>query len=448
MGKKKNPFQRFGNWVGENVHVGSASESIKVNQDEENRKIQEEKDRVKAEELAKGQSEFQTITNDQKGIDDAYTGTQEKSGQELKTAGGVKDTNDNINDEDFKRKQQKLIDEATGNHKSSEKVYEDLTTRMTGQMDDADLQAKSAMTLQDYMNPDNKVAQDTRALYERQAQGEQNRGYADYGVLASLGSQSAANSMSGMGPMSLGQQMAYIGQGQGQAGEAYAAAQRRVQGLRDQGLQAGFDQSDKMYQAGQGAKDRQSRLVGQSQGLNESRNTAGANYRGERAGYEGNQYEIQRQIDGRPYARTVTNAGIDDNIAKTKHGFSSARNAGTLEERNAIRTITSNEAIADRNAKATERAAEKAKTGAIIQGVATVGGAAVAGPIGAAAANTVTAPNLTDNGTNTDYTPPNYTNYQSPAGKAPVMQAYAPPKYGEYQSPYGGRYGIKSARNG
>ena len=144
-------------------------------------------------------------------------------------------------------------------------------------------EGKGAMTLADAGNVNNKVHTDVRNLYEKQAQGVGKQGLADAGVLAALGAQATAGQMGGA-PMTGGQMAALQGQNQAQSGAAYSRAQGQMQSLREQGLNRGFEESDRQYQRGQGALDRWERNTGNYEGANNRMNQEQRDFRGERGG--------------------------------------------------------------------------------------------------------------------------------------------------------------------
>lgn len=154
--------------------------------------------------------------------------------------------------------------------RDTSKTYSnDIQPRLKDLMERSQKNSAGAMSLQDAMDPNNKVAQSTRdlynkqagdqrgeynaegqnlrdlynkqgsnvqGLYETQAQGEGKKGLADVGVLSALGMQNMAGQLGGV-PMTGGQMAALMGQNQAQSGAAYGQTQRRLQALRDQGLQ-------------------------------------------------------------------------------------------------------------------------------------------------------------------------------------------------------------------
>lgn len=258
----------------------------------------------------------------------------------------------NKSDASYGQRVSDLMNEAKTSATDASKVY----NRMGGQYDQmqekANREANSAMSLSDYMNPNNKLITQTRGVYndegtlqrgqynteadrqrsayndegtyqqkfyDDQATGETRRGQADYGVLSSLGAQAAGQAFTG--PMTVGQQMAMVAANQRQAGDAYANTQRRVQSLRDQGLQAnlgnrnkgldtatstrakgletqgqlrsrgieaGTERNDAAYAAGESARDRQRALMGDRRGLESEYRDFQSRNRGEREGHSQN----------------------------------------------------------------------------------------------------------------------------------------------------------------
>jgi len=189
-------------------------------------------------------------------------GLQDQGSQNIAASQGVA-AKINAGESKLQADSKVLQGQAAEQANNANKVYTDLSTRMSSQQDDADKQAADAMSLAEYQDPNNRVATATRGLYDQQAQNEGKQGLADFGVLSSLGAQSMGSAMGGMGPMTVGQQMSMMGQSQNQAAGAFQNTQRRMQNLRDQGLQMGFERTDKAYGAGQDAKKRQADLVNQ-----------------------------------------------------------------------------------------------------------------------------------------------------------------------------------------
>jgi len=308
--------------------------------------------------------------------------------------------------------------------------------------DAANTQAGQAMSLKDYMDPNNAVSTQTRGVfnaegarsrgeynaeaqtqrdqfnaegelqqgrYGDEARGENRRGQADFGVLSSLGAQSMGNF--GNQPMTVGQQMAMAAQSQRQAGEAFSGAQRRVQGLRDQGLQslmmnrdrgletssnlrgrgvdndsrmrergieAGFDRSDAAYAAGESARDRQGSLMRDRDGMERGFRNFEINSRSEREGLSQNLSASEKGQAARGINRASENRGMNMEVERSRMA-EVMRKAGASE--------------ASIQLKLGQMAAEQAQyaktAGAAVSAVGTVGGAMVGGPAGAAAGGAI-----------------------------------------------------------
>jgi hypothetical protein len=113
--------------------------------------------------------------------------------------------------------------------------------------------ADSAMTIDEFGDPDNKVAMAYRESYERDAQQARQQGQRDYGILAAMGAQAAQGQFGMSGPMTAGAMGQIYAQNQNQAGQAYAKAQQRMYDLQQQGRKAGEVQSENAYKYGQAA---------------------------------------------------------------------------------------------------------------------------------------------------------------------------------------------------
>jgi hypothetical protein len=347
----------------------------------------------KKNELADEQAALNSGVN--KNIDDSLN-KQQSIQSEFSAKRDAEFGNLDTKDDTFLNDTKDLRGQAEKSGKDASVVYDNMSQKYGTAQDTADNEAKSAMSLKDYMNPNNKVATDTRNLYNAegaiqqgiyntQAGNEDRQGQASFGVLSSLGASAMGAQMGGMGPLTVGQQMAMQAQGQRQAGEAYSNVQRRMQGLRDQGLQAnlsnrnrgmdaGFERTDAAYNAGQDAKDRQENLMRDRRGLeNEFRNFQ-MNNRGEVNGFNTNIHAVDtgkttRRISAASEDRDMNMQGQASRIAEQM------RRAGVGEA-----------AIA---AKLAEMQSQLAGRQAIVGGVAklggTVAGAYFGGPQGAAA---------------------------------------------------------------
>lgn len=148
---------------------------------------------------------------------------------------------------------QNTMQGAIGNVNQAQQSYYDTWLGSGGMKDQMTANAKSALTLEELMDPDNKVAQAFRESYERDAQAARQQGQQDYGILSALGAQAAQGQFGMSGPMTAGAMGQIYAQNQNQAGEAYARAQQRMYDLQQQGRKAGEDQTASAYKAGQEA---------------------------------------------------------------------------------------------------------------------------------------------------------------------------------------------------
>jgi hypothetical protein len=271
-----------------------------------------------------------------------------------------------------------LTREAQNSARDASQVYGNMSNQYRSMQEKANEDANNAMSLREYMDPNNRVATSVRGLYDERAEQERLRGQQDFGVLSALGSQATGTMAGGMGPLTVGQQVALQAQNQRQAGEAYSSAQRKMQNLRDQGLQMGFDRSDAAYAAGQGARDRQGNLLQDRRALeNEFRNFEFSS-RGEREGFSQN----EREADMSRFGRATNRAGEDRGMAME---IERARMAEVM------RSAGASEAAIQ--LKLQQMAAEQAQYASMVgSGVSAVGsvvGGMAGGPAGAAAGNAV-----------------------------------------------------------
>lgn len=158
--------------------------------------------------------------------------------------------------------------------------------RMKAAMEASGKEAGNAMSLSDSMDPNNAVHRANEAKFERQATNEGRQGLADVGVLGALGAENASRTFGASGmPMTGGQMASIYGQNQNAAGTAMANTQRRMQSLRDQGIDRGYSESDKGYNRGQSAIDRANADVASYAGAGRTARTEQGNISGEEAGY-------------------------------------------------------------------------------------------------------------------------------------------------------------------
>lgn len=372
----------------------------------------------------------------------------------------------------------KAKDVSNQNMTNANKTYEELSPLHREAMESARQNAKSAMTLNDYMDPNNQVAQGVRNLYntegqqmaqryEQQAQNEQRAGQANYGVLSALGAESAAQAMGAMGPMTVGQQMAQMALANQQAGEAYANTQRRMQQLRDMGMskedalrtagiEQGFARTDAAYEAGRLAQEdyarRRSEVEGfddrninRRRGISDRLVSLAGEELGSRGRVEGARFGGQTTLD------TLARDTALDKIAR-ESGLSQAQMndlRGILGMETEAQDVYADRLISkmatDQAARAAQQATTGATTASAIQAAGTIGGAALGGPLGAAAGgaitgamNSATAPS----GGTTPTQPTGYTSFQprnyslglSPGTYSPYGQQ---PNYYQPQQQYG-----------
>lgn len=178
----------------------------------------------------------------------------------------------------------RLRDESSRQANDARVVYEgSIRPGMLEQMDRNAANARSAMSLAEYNDPNNSVARATRDIYDQEALKTHARGVADTGILQAMGAQAAARSFGIGGPMSTGQMTSLYAANQNQAGQAFANTQKQMQSLQDQGLAQGFLQADKVYQAGERAQDRNvtgMKAMSDFEGMNQDRQ---AGFRDEQA---------------------------------------------------------------------------------------------------------------------------------------------------------------------
>lgn len=237
-----------------------------------------------------------------KAQDSAYE-TNKKAMEALKPA-----------DEAWLNKAKGLSDEADQAAKNSASTYSNtLQPAYKNNMEDAQKNASSAMTLQEAMDPNNRVQTAVRGMYENQAQNENRALLGSTGVLQSLGAQNFASQLAGAGPMTGGQLQALMAGNQQQSGAAFARGQGRIQNLRDQGLNRGFEQSNWAYGRGQEAKDRALQGTKEYEAAGTREMGRQSDLRGERGGWG---QSIQAQTQAPIYReQALENARINNNMA-------------------------------------------------------------------------------------------------------------------------------------
>lgn len=208
---------------------------------------------------------------------------------------------------------QQASDQAT---KAGSTYTNTIAPALKGIMSTAQQNASQAMSLKDAGDPNNSVQTAVRKMYDDQAQGVKTQGMADYGTMAALGGQAASAQFGAAGgPMTSGTMGQIYGQGQQQAGNAYAAAQQRATNLQQQGIDQGFAQSDAQYQRGVGAQQTYRQSVGD---VGAAQNQYLAQQQGARqeiGGYNSDQYGIKSQANADQYNQANTQAGIAQQTA-------------------------------------------------------------------------------------------------------------------------------------
>lgn len=223
-------------------------------------------------------------------------------------------------------------------------TYNPMYGQLTGQ---AMGNASGAMTLQDAQNPNNAVEQGVQGMYNQQAQGIQNQGLADYGTMSALGNEATANTMGSSGMPMTGAQMQLLqGSNTAQAGQAFANAQNQANQLKMQGLGAGLNQSNLMYEQGQQAHQQAVGDVGTQAGFNQGglQNIYGAQQAG-----AGNVYNAQQgglssvfnannnatnSVFGANQGQASTNYNVDTGMAGAQYGVDQAQNNAQLAAQN------------------------------------------------------------------------------------------------------------------
>lgn len=235
--------------------------------------------------------------------------------------------------------------------------------------------AASAMSLADAGNVNNSVQTGVRNLYNQEAQGIQRRGLQDAGVLAGLGAQATAQQMGGMPIMSGGQMAAMQAQNQSQSAQAYSKAQQRMQALREQGIEAGFRESDAQFQRGQQAKDRYASSVNNIQDSDDR-------FRQSQRGFRDEQYGYGRDRYGLGLGQAQEDMGLAGGLAGLKYGQQKNMNALDMGR------IGDYYGTQQQNV-ANQMAASQAQTAAAMGAIGTIGGgvagAFMGGPAGAGA---------------------------------------------------------------
>lgn len=221
--------------------------------------------------------------------------------------------------EKYQGQLQKFSDEAANQANNAEVTYKNnIQPRLQDIMSTAQSEAGGAMSLKDAGDPNNSVNKAWRGMYENQAQGVGKQALADVGIMNSLGAQATANQLGGMGgAIGTNQLLALQGQNMGQSGQAYARAQQQMQGLREQGLEAGRQESNSQYNRGQGAKDRYAGSVADFAHADASNQDRQTKYRGEREGYAGKGFGLSKEVVNDDYGIDKDRVGLEAGLSKS-----------------------------------------------------------------------------------------------------------------------------------
>lgn len=236
--------------------------------------------------------------------------------QDYENNAGAYSQQQDIHNAGYKADLSKLESETADQSSDAKKQYTNtIQPRLKGIMEDAGREAKGAMTLQQAGDPNNKIQTQTRAMYDEQGQKAQKQGMADFGVMSALGAQAAGNQFGSGQPMTSGAMGQIYGQNQQQAGNAYASAQGRMHDLQQRGIDRGYDESNKQYDRGQGAKDRYSKSIGDIDAAESSYQGKTAKLRDERGGYSGERFGIDSNANADRLNMAQQGAGIKQQAA-------------------------------------------------------------------------------------------------------------------------------------
>jgi hypothetical protein len=322
----------------------------------------------------------------------------------------------------YLEKQGELAKQAESQAKDAQTTYSnDIAPNQKQLMERAMTNAGSAMSLEDAMNPNNKVASGVRDMYNKEGQTIRQQGLNDAGVLAALGAQATAGQMGGM-PAFTGSNLAMMNaQNQRQSGEAFAAAQKRMMDMREQGLSKGLEQSNAMYDRGQVAQDRAAGRIGEYEGGMDRNIDRQRGFRDEQQNYAADRMGVQRGMAAEEF-------DIGQGLAGAQHGMrqdASNRELGFIGDD-----------AADRTASIQNRAANVANNGAerrnqLLNMPANFFGGMMGAKMGGGGGGQVAGPSQsTYQGQN-----------QGVAGGMYSGGSYGPPTYDQYEEGERQRYG-------
>ncbi len=319
----------------------------------------------------------------------------------------------------------------------ADKVYSNsIQPSFKNAMEQADQNASQAMSLQDAGNMNNPVQAGVRDFFNKQATNAGRVGMQDVGMLQSLGAQANAQQMGAGAPMT-GAQMMMMQQGNAaQAGQAFANTQKRMQGLRDQGIAQGLIQSGQQYDRGQQAVDTASRQRQGFMGAEAGDQARQQAARGEQYGFGNAITGSEKAAASAGYNSTMSqyNRGMDQNsqyynmdTGLANQRLSDQQMRSQMGQNIAMGKVSDSMMDAyGKMASANQQInAQNAILGAGMQVGGAVAGAFAGGPAGAQVGSTVGG------------AVGNATTQNMNANTAPVM-AYRPPQGVGY---YGGGYG-------
>lgn len=198
-------------------------------------------------------------------------------------------------DRDFINKINATSAEAAAQAKDAEMTYSnDIRPRLADIMEDAQMNAESAMTLEEAGDVNNYIHQQVRGLYDIEGEKVRRRGLADTGILQAMGAQATANQMGVGGPMTGSQMQLLSANNQRQASMAYDRAAQEMERLRAQGIDRGFSESAAQYNRGQAAKDRYENSVGNYEGAMDRNIARQRGFRAEGLGYGGMTHGLEQ----------------------------------------------------------------------------------------------------------------------------------------------------------
>ena len=204
--------------------------------------------------------------------------------------------------------------------KHSSTYTNDILPGYKNAMESAKNNADGAMTLQEAMDPNNPLASQIRDLYNRMGEDKRQQGLRDFGALSALGAQSAQGQFGASGPMTAGAMGQIYAQNQNQAGNAYAAAQKRMYDLEQQGITRGFEDTKHWYDKGQQAQERYSGTVKDFQGGEDQFYDQQGQFRDEIGGYAGDILGVDSALNADIYNMGMTGAGINKQNTYAKTG--------------------------------------------------------------------------------------------------------------------------------